>query len=48
MIGETVAAISTAKGKGGIAVIRISGEKSAEIIEKCFVSNGKSPVENPR
>ncbi|MBE6587626.1 MAG: tRNA uridine-5-carboxymethylaminomethyl(34) synthesis GTPase MnmE [Ruminococcaceae bacterium] len=48
MIGETVAAISTAKGKGGIAVIRISGEKSAEIIEKCFVSKGKSPVENPR
>lgn len=48
MIGETVAAISTPKGKGGIAVIRVSGEKSAQILEKCFKSKGKSPVENPR
>lgn len=47
MIGETVAAISTAKGKGGIAVIRISGEKSGEILQRCFRSK-KSPVENPR
>lgn len=47
MIGETVAAISTPKGKGGIAVIRISGDKSAEILKKCFISK-KSPVENPR
>ena len=43
MIGETVAAISTPKGKGGIAVIRISGDKSADILEKCFISK-KSPV----
>lgn len=47
MIGETVAAVSTPAGKGGIAVIRISGEKSAEIVNKCFVSK-KSPVETPR
>ncbi len=47
MIGETVAAVSTPKGKGGIAVIRISGDRSGEILEKCFVSK-KSPVESPR
>ncbi len=48
MIGETVAAISTPKGKGGIAVIRVSGEKSAHILEKCFRSKGRSPAECPR
>ncbi|MBR6675966.1 MAG: tRNA uridine-5-carboxymethylaminomethyl(34) synthesis GTPase MnmE [Clostridia bacterium] len=47
MIGETVAAVSTPAGKGGIAVIRISGEKSAEILNRCFVAK-KSPVEAPR
>ena len=47
MIGETVAAVSTPKGKGGIAVIRISGDKSGEILDKCFVSK-KKPCENPR
>jgi len=47
MIGETVAAVSTAKGKGGIAVIRISGDRSGEILNRCFVSK-KSPVDNPR
>ena len=48
MIGETVAAISTPKGKGGIAVIRVSGEDSARILERCFKPKGRSPVENPR
>ena len=31
MLNKTVAAISTAKGKGGVAVIRISGECALEI-----------------
>ncbi|MBQ3528210.1 MAG: tRNA uridine-5-carboxymethylaminomethyl(34) synthesis GTPase MnmE [Clostridia bacterium] len=48
MIGETVAAISTPKGKGGIAVIRTSGDRSAEILGKCFRSKGKDPAEHPR
>ena len=33
---DTIAAISTAEGEGGIAVIRISGQKSIEIIKKLF------------
>ena len=48
MIGETVAAISTPKGKGGIAVIRVSGDKSRDVLSRCFVSKGKSPADNPR
>lgn len=45
---ETVAAVSTPRGKGGIAVIRISGEDSAKILEKVFRPMGKSPAERPR
>ena len=29
---DTIAAISTPKGEGGIAIIRISGDKSFEIL----------------
>lgn len=35
---ETIAAISTAQGIGGIGVIRISGSKSKEIVDKIFRS----------
>lgn len=37
---DTIAAISTPMGNGGVGVIRISGEKSFDIIEKIF-SNPK-------
>ena len=37
----TVCALSTPRGKGGIAVIRISGEKALEITEKTIKSNKK-------
>lgn len=36
MLTKTVAAVSTAPGKGGIAVIRISGDDTSEIISRCF------------
>ena len=39
---STVAAISTAKGMGGIGVIRISGENAIEIANKVFVPFNKS------
>ncbi len=43
MFGSTVAAISTPRGKGGIAVIRISGENAIDICEKfIFPKSGKS------
>ena len=38
MHDTTVCALSTPRGKGGIAVIRISGEKALEITEKVVKS----------
>ncbi len=35
-MSDTIAAISTAFGRGGIAVIRISGERAVEVAEKMF------------
>ncbi|MBO5141869.1 MAG: tRNA uridine-5-carboxymethylaminomethyl(34) synthesis GTPase MnmE [Clostridia bacterium] len=39
---STIAAISTPIGQGGIGIIRISGEKSLEIINKIFKNNRKN------
>lgn len=33
---ETIAAIATAQGQGGIGVIRISGEEAIDIADKIF------------
>ena len=33
----TIAAIGTASGKGGVALIRISGENAFDVAEKIFV-----------
>lgn len=41
---STIAAISTAPENAGIGIIRLSGEKCFEIIEKIFVPKKKSPV----
>ena len=38
---STICALSTPRGKGGIAVIRVSGEKAFEITEKTVKSNKK-------
>ena len=45
---DTVAAVSTPRGKGGIAVIRISGEDSEKILKKVFRPRGREPWNNPR
>lgn len=39
---ETIAAISTATGNGGIGIIRMSGEKCFEVLEKIFKPVHKS------
>lgn len=45
---KTIAAISTPPGKGGIAVIRISGNEAIDISDKMFKpKNGKSLFEIP-
>lgn len=40
--GETIAAIATPPGEGGVAMIRISGNHALEIAEKCFSGPVKS------
>ena len=46
---DTVAAISTPPGKGGVAVIRISGDEALEVLSRIFVSpNGKTKNPTPR
>ena len=43
---NTIAAISTPKGKGGIAVIRISGDESIDVTKKIFVPIGKTSIDS--
>lgn len=44
MMEENIAAIATAPGKGGVAIIRISGKSPLAIAEKMFVPVGKKKV----
>ncbi len=43
---DTIAAVATPPGEGGISVIRVSGPRSIEIVEKGFV--GKKPLKDVR
>ena len=42
--GSTIVAISTPPGKGGVAVIRLSGEDAFAIADRVFIPRGKSPL----
>lgn len=39
---ETIAAIATPLGEGGLAVIRLSGPRALEVADRCFVPAGRS------
>ena len=41
LLFDTIAAVSTPPGKGGVAVIRMSGERADEIARKVFIPSGK-------
>ena len=43
---ETIAAISTATGSGGIGIIRMSGDKCFEILKKIFISSQELILED--
>ncbi len=43
---NTVAAISTPKGKGGVAMIRITGENAIKVASKVFVPNSGKEIES--
>lgn len=40
MIEDTIAAVSTAKGKGGVAMIRISGPDALDVAKRVFRTHG--------
>jgi len=42
MLGDTIAAIATPIGEGGLAVIRISGAQALVTADKCFIPAGRS------
>ena len=48
MFSDNVSAIATPHGKGGIAIIRISGKNPLEIAEKMFRPRGKVAVKDFR
>ncbi len=45
---DTIAAIATAMGEGGIGIIRISGDKALEILNKVFVPAKGGDIANRR
>ena len=42
MIDDTIAAIATPLGEGGLAIIRLSGPQALEIADRCFVRAGRN------
>src|SRR5579872_6463445 len=44
MLEDTIAAIATPLGEGGLAVIRISGPLALAVADRVFVSLGRSAV----
>jgi tRNA modification GTPase len=43
---DTIAAISTANGEGGIGIVRISGDRALEIADKIFSAKNKKNMKN--
>ena len=44
LFSSTIAAVSTPRGKGGVALIRISGEEAAAVAGRCFFPKCKKAV----
>ena len=42
---DTIAAVSTPPGKGGVALIRISGPAALQVVAGCFVCRSGLPVD---
>ncbi len=40
MLEDTIAAIATPLGEGGLSVIRVSGPQSLAVVDRCFVPHG--------
>ena len=44
MFDDTIAAIATPPGEGGLAVVRVSGAQALAITDKCFLPAGKNSL----
>jgi tRNA modification GTPase len=42
MWDDTIAAIATPLGEGGLAIIRLSGPQSLEVVDRCFIPAGSA------
>ena len=47
LLDETISAIATAPGRGGVAIVRISGKNALEIAKKMFTASGKNATFEP-
>ena len=50
MVEDTIAAIATPLGQGGLAVVRLSGPQALQVADQCFIPAGKQsqrPAEAP-
>jgi tRNA modification GTPase len=47
MLDDTIAAIATPLGEGGLAVIRVSGRQAFPVVERCFRPVGKTSKSPP-
>lgn len=43
---DTISAVATAWGEGGIGIVRISGSKAKNVLERIFVPMRQRPIEN--
>ena len=48
MLADTITAIATPLGEGGLAVLRVSGPQALAIADRCFVPKGRSAVKPSR
>lgn len=48
MLGNTIAAIATPPGQGGIGIIRISGDQALPILKRVFLPRGEVEDYQPR
>ncbi|MTV50597.1 tRNA uridine-5-carboxymethylaminomethyl(34) synthesis GTPase MnmE [Heliobacillus mobilis] len=46
MVGDTIAAVATAIGEGGIGIVRVSGPDAKEVIQKVFLPRYGSSVDS--
>ena len=47
LINDTIAAIATASGDGGIAIIRVSGPQALTVVDRVFQCKGHPPSQRP-